>query len=140
MHRAGQDGEAARVAGWVRDAAAVTSSPVPASPPSRRGRAGSALRAVRGILKTATISFGQSLQPRVLAAARDAALGADLFLAAGTSLTVQPAATLAGVAVEHGARLVIVNAEPTPYDERADAVLRHRLGEVLPLLFGGLAA
>jgi NAD-dependent deacetylase len=95
---------------------------------------------VRGILKTATISFGQSLQPRVLAAARDAALGADLFLAAGTSLTVQPAATLAGVAVEHGARLVIVNAEPTPYDERADAVLRHRLGEVLPLLFGGLAA
>ena len=93
-----------------------------------------------GILKTATISFGQSLQPRVLAAARDAALGADLFLAAGTSLTVQPAASLAGVAVEHGARLVVVNAEPTPYDERADAVLRNRLGEVLPLLFGGLAA
>jgi len=91
-----------------------------------------------GILKTATISFGQALDPDVLAASVAAARSADLFLAVGTSLTVQPAASLAGLAVETGARLVVINAEPTPYDLLADGVLRSSIGRVLPALVSGL--
>lgn len=87
-----------------------------------------------GILKSATISFGQPLDPAVLRAAWAAAHMCDLFLAVGTSLTVQPAAGLCEVAVESGARLVIVNAQPTPYDDIADAVLREPIGEILPAL------
>jgi NAD-dependent deacetylase len=63
-----------------------------------------------------------------------AAAGADLFLAVGTSLTVQPAAGLLEVAARARARVVIVNASPTPYDALADAVLREPIGEVLPAL------
>ncbi|RAY13932.1 NAD-dependent deacetylase [Actinomadura craniellae] len=87
-----------------------------------------------GIQKSATISFGQALDPDVLAAAIAAARSCDLFLAVGTSLTVQPAAGLCLEAVEHGARLVIINAQPTPYDRVADAVLRTPIGEALPRL------
>jgi len=87
-----------------------------------------------GILKSATISFGQPLDPRVLQAAWRAAQMCDLFLAIGSSLTVQPAAGLCEVAVEAGARFVIVNAEPTPYDGLADAVLREPIGDILPVL------
>jgi NAD-dependent deacetylase len=87
-----------------------------------------------GILKSATISFGQPLDPAVLRAAWAAAQVCDLFLSIGTSLTVQPAAGLCEVAVEAGARLVIVNAQPTPYDGIADAVLRDPIGEILPAL------
>jgi NAD-dependent deacetylase len=92
-----------------------------------------------GILKTATISFGQALRRDVLFAAEAAARDADLLLAVGTSLTVHPAAALAGVPLETGGRLVVVNAEPTPYDIVADAVLRDPIGEVLPQLVTGLA-
>jgi NAD-dependent deacetylase len=91
-----------------------------------------------GILKTATISFGQELKWEVIAAAESAARDADLFLAVGTSLTVHPAAGLAGVPLETGARLVVVNAEPTPYDVVAHAVLRESIGEVLPALVAGV--
>ncbi|MFF5259537.1 NAD-dependent deacetylase [Actinomadura viridis] len=87
-----------------------------------------------GIQKSATISFGQALKEDVLEAAVAAARSCDLFVAVGTSLTVQPAAGLCLEAVETGARLVIVNAEPTPYDELADAVLRKPIGETLPRL------
>jgi NAD-dependent deacetylase len=87
-----------------------------------------------GILKSATISFGQPLDPKVLQAAWRAAQECDLFLSIGTSLTVQPAAGLCEVAVEAGARLVVVNAEPTPYDGIADAVLREPIGGILPAL------
>ncbi|CAN5259736.1 NAD-dependent protein deacetylase [soil metagenome] len=87
-----------------------------------------------GILKSATVSFGQQLDPAVLLAARDAALDCTRFLVIGSSLTVQPAAGLARVAVEGGARLVIVNAEPTPYDELADLVVREPIGTALPQL------
>ncbi|HEY8450989.1 MAG TPA: Sir2 family NAD-dependent protein deacetylase [Natronosporangium sp.] len=87
-----------------------------------------------GIQKSATISFGQALDPDVLEAAVAAARSCDLFLAVGTSLTVQPAAGLCLEAVEHGARLVIINAEETPYDGLADAVLRRPIGETLPRL------
>ncbi|GAA2452767.1 NAD-dependent protein deacetylase [Actinomadura vinacea] len=89
-----------------------------------------------GIQKSATISFGQALKEDVLDAAIRASRACGLFLAVGTSLTVQPAAGLCLEAVERGARLVIVNAEPTPYDELADAVLRRPIGETLPRLVG----
>ena len=62
----------------------------------------------------------------------------DVFVAVGTSLQVQPAASLAEIAAEHGARLIIVNAEPTPYDELADEVVRDPIGEALPRLLAGL--
>jgi NAD-dependent deacetylase len=87
-----------------------------------------------GILKSATISFGQALDPVVLQRAFEAASSCDLFLATGSSLTVQPAAGTCGLAVESGARLIIVNAEPTPYDEYADAVLQAPIADVLPAL------
>jgi NAD-dependent deacetylase len=92
-----------------------------------------------GILKTATISFGQALHPPVLDAAVRAARECTLFLAIGSSLTVYPAALLPMMALEKGARLVVVNAQPTPYDELADACLTSPIGSVLPLLVRGLA-
>jgi NAD-dependent deacetylase len=87
-----------------------------------------------GILKSATISFGQMLDPDVIDAAVDAASGCDVFLAAGTSLTVHPAAGLVEIAARRGARVVVVNAEPTPYDDVADLVVREPLGTALPRL------
>ena len=57
---------------------------------------------------------------------------ADVFLAIGTSLAVYPAAALPDIALRNGARLVIINAEETPYDAAADAVLRDAIGTVLP--------
>lgn len=90
-----------------------------------------------GILKSATISFGQSLDPDVLHAAAQAAQGCDVFLAVGTSLQVMPAAGLCRLATRGGARLVIVNAEPTPYDEEASAVIRTPISDALPAIVEG---
>ena len=90
-----------------------------------------------GILKSATISFGQALDVEVLRRARDAALGCDVLLAVGTSLGVHPAAGLVDVAAAARADVVIVNAEPTPYDDIASIVLRGGIGEVLPRILGG---
>jgi NAD-dependent deacetylase len=87
-----------------------------------------------GILKSATIYFGQELDERVVGACTAAATDCDVLLAVGTSLQVWPAAGLVEVAVAHGARLVIVNAEPTPYDEVADLVVRESIGAALPRL------
>jgi NAD-dependent deacetylase len=87
-----------------------------------------------GILKSATISFGQPLDTDVLMAARDAVLSCDLMLAVGSSLSVQPAAGLVGLAARAGAAVVICNASETPYDDLAAIVLRDPLGEVLPAL------
>lgn len=89
-----------------------------------------------GILKSSTISFGQQLDPDVLERAQQAADQADIFVALGTSLTVQPAASLAPRARRKGAMLVVANAEETPYDAIADAVLRQPLGELVPVLCG----
>jgi NAD-dependent deacetylase len=91
-----------------------------------------------GILKSATISFGQALDPDVLDAAARAAATCDLMVAIGSSLTVQPAAGLCQLAVDRGARLVVINAEPTPYDDIASAVLREPIGEILPALVGAV--
>jgi NAD-dependent deacetylase len=85
-----------------------------------------------GILKSATISFGQSLEPDVIARAMRAAEQTDLLIAIGTSLQVYPVAGAVPLAKSAGARAVIINAEPTPFDEIADAVLREPIGEVLP--------
>jgi NAD-dependent deacetylase len=90
-----------------------------------------------GILKSATISFGQSLEPDVIARAMRAAERADLLIAIGTSLQVYPVAGAVPLAKSSGARAVIVNAEPTPFDDIADAVLREPIGEILPQICGG---
>jgi NAD-dependent deacetylase len=87
-----------------------------------------------GILKSATVSFGQELDERVLAAAAEAAADCDVFLAVGTSLQVWPVAGLTEIATAHGARVVIVNAEPTPFDDLADLVVREPIGIALPRL------
>ena len=100
----------------------------------RAGEEDPPCRTCGGILKSATISFGQNLIPEDLERSFAAAAGADLFLAVGTSLVVYPVADLPRVALEAGARLVILNAEATPYDRLASAVIRDRLGEVLPKL------
>lgn len=87
-----------------------------------------------GTLKSATVSFGQQLDPALIGRAMRAAREADLFLAIGTSLTVYPVADLPMQALGAGARLVILNAQPTPLDIHAHAVLRGQIGELLPEL------
>jgi NAD-dependent protein deacetylase/lipoamidase len=93
-----------------------------------------------GMLKSATISFGENLVPDDLERAQRAATGADVFLAAGTSLGVYPAAALPEIALVRGARLVILNAQETPFDDVAAAVRREPLGEVLPDLVARVSA
>lgn len=95
-------------------------------------------RVCGGILKSATVMFGQRLDPTVLAEAMSIARASEVFIAVGTSLQVQPAASLAGIAAEHGARLLIVNAEPTPYDALADELIREPIGTALPQLLARL--
>ena len=90
-----------------------------------------------GILKSATISFGQSLVPEDLRRAELAARRCDLMLAIGTKLSVWPVAGVVPTAKDAGARVVIVNAEPTEMDGMADAVLRGSIGDILPRLAGG---
>lgn len=87
-----------------------------------------------GILKSATISFGQNLVPEVIERALRSAREADLFFAIGTSLQVYPIAGAVELARSAGARIVILNAEPTPFDATAHAVFRERIGDVLPRL------
>ena len=85
-----------------------------------------------GLIKSATISFGQRLDDDVLLAAADLVDNADLLLAVGSSLQVYPAADLPASAARAGIPLAIVNDEPTPLDDLADVVIRGRAGEVLP--------
>ncbi|SHG96360.1 NAD-dependent deacetylase [Jatrophihabitans endophyticus] len=91
-----------------------------------------------GILKTATVMFGQLLDESVLVQASAAARAAEVFVAIGTSLQVHPAAGLVDLAARAGARIVIVNAEPTPYDDLADEVIREPIGEAVPALLSRL--
>jgi NAD-dependent deacetylase len=87
-----------------------------------------------GILKSATISFGQALDPGTIERAEAAAVQCDVLLAVGSTLSVYPAAGLVPLAREAGAEVVIVNAEPTPFDSIASAVVRGSISEVLPVL------
>jgi NAD-dependent protein deacetylase/lipoamidase len=98
----------------------------------RRGEPDPACASCGGILKSDTISFGQALVPEVVNRAMDAAAESDLFISIGTSLQVYPVAGAVPTAKRAGARVVIVNAQPTPFDGIADAVLRGEIGEVLP--------
>jgi NAD-dependent deacetylase len=102
----------------------------------RAGEEDPPCRTCGGILKSATISFGQNLVPEDLDRAQEAAEACDLLLAVGSSLTVFPAAGAVPVAHQAGARLVIVNAEPTPFDDIAHAVFRGSISETLPMLLG----
>ncbi|MFJ9518967.1 SIR2 family NAD-dependent protein deacylase [Kitasatospora sp. NPDC101801] len=92
------------------------------------------------VLKPATVMFGESLDPVVIEQAAAIAQNCDRFIAVGTSLQVHPAAGLVEIAVEHGARLTIVNAEPTPYDPLADELVREPIGTALPALVDRLLA
>lgn len=93
-----------------------------------------------GILKSATVMFGQSLDTEVLSRAAAAAQGADLFLAVGSTLTVEPAASLCAVAVRAGTPLVIVNRDPTAYDEIATAIIREPISAAIPAIVDALIA
>jgi NAD-dependent deacetylase len=85
-----------------------------------------------GILKSATISFGENLDPEVLDRAAFACSGTPLLIVIGSTLGVYPAAGLVPLAVRNGASLVIVNNQETPYDELADVVFREQIGDVVP--------
>jgi len=84
-----------------------------------------------GILKSATISFGQSMPEGPMRRAQKLVASCDLCLVVGSSLVVYPAAAFPVFAKENGAQLVIVNREPTPLDDRADLVIRAEIGSVL---------
>jgi NAD-dependent deacetylase len=98
----------------------------------RRGESDPACTHCGGILKSDTISFGQALVPEVIDRARRAAAEADLLISVGTSLQVYPIAGAVPAAKHAGARVVIVNAQPTPFDDVADAVFNESISEVLP--------
>ena len=84
-----------------------------------------------GLLKPATISFGQSLIPTDMDQAASWSQTCDLFIAVGSSLVVQPAAGFPAVAKEHEAKLVIINRTKTPTDALADLVIREEIGQTL---------
>jgi len=84
-----------------------------------------------GYIKTATISFGQSMPAAAMERAEQLTMQCDLFLAIGSSLVVWPAAGFPLMAKRNGASLVIINREPTEFDELADLVVRHDIGDVL---------
>jgi NAD-dependent deacetylase len=92
-----------------------------------------------GILKSATVSFGEALDAKLLDRARWLAAESDLVLAVGTTLSVQPAASVAGDAARRGVPLVICNAEPTPYDGIAAHVVRGPVAETVPALLAEAA-
>lgn len=102
----------------------------------RRGEEDPPCRTCGGILKSATISFGQGLRAEELDRAFAAAAECDILLALGTTLVVYPIAGMADIALDYGGRLVIVNEEPTAYDGRAHASLSAPIGKVLSELAG----
>lgn len=84
-----------------------------------------------GFVKTATISFGQAMPAEAMQRAERETLACDLFLAIGSSLVVYPAAGFPAIARQNGARLVIINRDPTPLDAVADLVLHAEIGPTL---------
>ncbi|WP_107658795.1 SIR2 family NAD-dependent protein deacylase [Nocardia suismassiliense] len=87
-----------------------------------------------GVLKSATIMFGQQMDRRTMMKAMLTAQTSEIFLAIGSSLQVEPAASMCAIAVENGADLIIVNAEPTPYDSMATEIVREPIGTAVPRL------
>ena len=92
-----------------------------------------------GILKSATISFGQSLVQRDLLRAEAAAQNCDLMIAIGTTLGVYPIAAVVPAAQRVGAKIAIINAEPTEMDHLADIVIRESISEVLSIVVRGVS-
>ncbi|MFI9384213.1 SIR2 family NAD-dependent protein deacylase [Kutzneria sp. NPDC052558] len=92
-----------------------------------------------GILKLGVTLFGEHLDAEVIGQARNIAAASEVFLAIGSSLHVEPAAALCAVAVRAGARLVIVNRDPTPYDDMAAAKITEPIGMAVPRLCAELA-
>lgn len=93
-----------------------------------------------GILKLATISFGQAMPQEAMREAVEHASACDLMVVVGSSLVVNPAATLPLYALEHGAPVIIVNREPTRLDRHFDVVLRGQAGTILPALLDAVRA
>lgn len=104
----------------------------------RAGEEDPACKKCGGILKSDTISFGQALVPEVIERAMSAAREADLLLSVGTSLQVYPVAGAVPIAKAAGARVVIMNAQPTPLDDLADALLSGPISIELPLVVRGV--
>lgn len=92
--------------------------------------------ACEGIVKSATISFGQRMPAEPMRRAEEETLGCDLFLVLGSSLVVFPAAGFPVVAKQNGAKLVIINRDPTPLDDMADLVVNAAIGETLGTAVG----
>ncbi len=90
-----------------------------------------------GIIKTATISFGQAMPEAEMERARTVTLAADLFIVLGSSLVVYPAAGFPGIAKRNGSRLVIVNRESTDQDDMADLVINAEIGSTMSRAVGG---
>ena len=103
----------------------------------RAGEADPACLDCGGILKSDTISFGQALVPEVIERAMRVAREADLLIAIGSTLQVYPVAGAVPLAKESGARVVIVNADDTPMDDVADALLRGSISTMLPAICAG---
>jgi NAD-dependent deacetylase len=89
-----------------------------------------------GLLKPATVSFGQSMPALAMRAAVESCQDCDVFLAVGSSLVVYPAASLPELAKQSGAALIIINRTPTPLDGIADLVVSEEIGKALPKLVG----
>jgi NAD-dependent deacetylase len=92
--------------------------------------------ACSGIIKTATISFGQAMPEAEMERAREVTLAADLFIVLGSSLVVYPAAGFPIMAKQNGSRLVIVNREPTDQDPMADLVINAEIGSTMSRAVG----
>jgi NAD-dependent deacetylase len=105
----------------------------------RAGEVDPECRTCGGILKSATISFGQALVPEDLERAEQAATACDLLLAVGSTLGVYPVAAMVPTAQRSGARIVILNGSPTEMDELADVVVSGPLGATLPRVVARLA-
>ena len=106
----------------------------------RAGEADPHCRDCGGILKSDTISFGQALVPEVIDRAMTAAAEGDLLLAIGTTLQVQPVASMVPIAARAGAQVVIVNDQPTAMDGVADVVIRAPIGAVLTAICSAAAS
>ena len=91
-----------------------------------------------GVVKTATVSFGQAMPEAEMRRAKEESVACDLFLAIGSSLVVYPAAGFPALAKESGAALVIVNREPTDLDDLADLVINAEIGPTLDADVNGL--
>lgn len=106
----------------------------------KQGERAPQCRRCGGLLKPATVSFGQAMPQDVMENCQRAAESCDVFLAVGSSLVVYPAAALPVVAKRAGARLIILNRTETPLDELADLVIHDEIGKALPALVGAAAS